>query len=315
MASGLTMRSYGDEEDFWRIRAFLREAYLLGGRRPLVWHVARLDYWRWHVIENCQGCDPVEAVTFLWETEEGKIAAVLNQEGRGEAWLQVRPALHPGYGTVTLEEEMLAVAEERLTGATPEGGHRLQVWASERDAARQAVLARRGYSKGDWPDHKRLWSSEMEIPEGRPAGGYTVRALGDAGELAARSWLSWRAFHPDEPDEDYEGWEWYRNIQRCPLYRRDLDMVAVAPDGEMASFCTLWYDDVTRTGYFEPVGTEPGHQRRGLGKAVMCEALRRLRRLGGTQATVGGFTEAANALYSSVMGPDVESIERWIREW
>ena len=280
MPSGLMMRSYGDEEDFWRIRGFLREAYLLHERRPRVWHVARLDYWRWHVIENCQIGDPVEDMTFLCETAKGQIAAVLNQEGRGEAWLHVHPALHSGYDTATLEEEMLAVAEERLAGTTPEGRRRLQVWAGERDAARQALLAARGYSKGDWPDHKRRWSSDRDIPAGRPPAGYTVCSLGDASELPARSWLSWRAFHPDEPDEDYEGWEGYRNIQRCPLYRRDLDMVAVAADGELAAFCTLWYDDVTRSGYFEPVGTEPNHQRRGLGRAVMCEALRRLQRLG-----------------------------------
>jgi hypothetical protein len=100
-----------------------------------------------------------------------------------------------------------------------------------------------------------------------------VRALGEVEELPARSWASWRAFHPDEPDERYQGWEWYHNIQRIPLYRRDLDVVAVAPNGEIASFCTVWFDDVTRTGVFEPVGTAPEHQRRGLGKAVMCEGL------------------------------------------
>ena len=91
-----------------------------------------------------------------------------------------------------------------------------------------------------------------------------------------RSWLSWKAFHSDEPDERYEGWEWYRNVQRFPLYRRDLDLVAVAPDGELAAFCTVWFDDVTRTGSFELVGAHPAHQRRGLGRAVMYEGLRRL---------------------------------------
>jgi hypothetical protein len=35
------------------------------------------------------------------------------------------------------------------------------------------------------------------------------------------------------------GWRWYRDVQRAPLYRRDLDLVAVAPDGELAAFCTL----------------------------------------------------------------------------
>jgi hypothetical protein len=47
----------------------------------------------------------------------------------------------------------------------------------------------------------------------------------------------------------------------------------------------------------------------------MCEALRRLQRMGGTQASVGGFSEVADRLYRSVLGPDLELIERWKKEW
>ncbi len=39
----LIMRAYQTEDDYWRIRAFLREAFLLNGRRELCWPVARLD--------------------------------------------------------------------------------------------------------------------------------------------------------------------------------------------------------------------------------------------------------------------------------
>jgi len=47
----------------------------------------------------------------------------------------------------------------------------------------------------------------------------------------------------------------------------------------------------------------------------MCEGLRRLRSMGGIVASVGGFTVAANALYLSVMGLDVELLERWVKTW
>ena len=50
----LTMRPYGGEDDYWRIREFLREVFLRNGRREWTWQVARLDYWRWHVAANCQ---------------------------------------------------------------------------------------------------------------------------------------------------------------------------------------------------------------------------------------------------------------------
>ena len=222
---------------------------------------------------------------------------------------------------------MLAVAEEHLAGARPDGRKRLVVWAESRDAMRHDLLTRRGYARGDWPDaaeHQRRRPLSAPIPPAPAPAGYLVRPLGDVAELPARSWVSWRAFHPDEPDEKYEGWQWYHNIQRQPLYRRDLDIVAVpeqpaitefAPTGEIAAFCTAWYDDVTRTAYFEPVGTAPEHQRRGLGKAVMTEALRRLQRMGCVLAFVGGYSQPANALYASAGFAEYDLSEPWVRAW
>lgn len=304
------MRPYRDEEDYWRIRAFLREVFLLNGRREMCWQAARLDYWRWHVVLNCEALPAIEPYIFLWETPGGELAAVLNPEGLGEVFLQV----HPAQTTPALIEDMLDVAETHLACAGAEGRRTIQVWAHESDRERQAALARRGYTRGDWPEHQhRRLLDGSPLPDAPIAPGYRVRPLGDADELPSRSWASWRAFHPDEPDGAYQGWEWYLNIRRCPMYRRDLDIVAEAPDGTIAGFCTVWYDDVTRAGYFEPVGIMREHQRRGLGRAVMVEALRRLERLGGTLATVGGFSAAANALYTSVMGPDCARLERWVK--
>lgn len=317
------MRRYRDEEDYWRIREFLRRVMLLNGLRELSWHVARLDYWRWHGIENCRACGPMEGVTFIWETTDGRIAAVLNPEGGGEAHFQA----HPGLRTPEIDAEMLAVAEEHLALSRPDGRRRLIAWADSRDEMRLDLLARHGYARGAWPDaaeHQRRLALPAPIPSTPPPAGYTVRPLGDVAELPARSWASWRAFHPDEPDEAYEGWTWYHNIQRQPLYRRDLDVVAVAeqravtqfaPNGEIAAFCTAWYDDVTRTAYFEPVGTAPEHQRRGLGKAVLAEALSRLQRMGCVVAFVGGYSAPANALYASAGFAEYDLSEPWLREW
>ena len=97
------------------------------------------------------------------------------------------------------------------------------------------------------------------------------------------------------------------------MYRRDLDLIAVAADGEFAAFATVWFDDVTRTGAFEPVGTAPEHQRKGLGKAIMTEGLRRLQHLGATLAYVGSFNTAAHALYASVGFTRYDLSERWIK--
>lgn len=305
----LTRRNYQGEEDYWRIRQFLREVYQLNGRREHSWQVYRFDYWRWHVNLNIFKY-PLEQKVFLWETGDGQLAAVLNPEGGHDAVLQV----HPAWRTAALEAEMLEAAEAHLGASAESGKRRLVVWAARTDESRRNMLTEQGYHTEDWPEHQRRRVLDGPLPEvGLPAG-YTVRPLGDIDELPARSWLSWRVFHPNEPKENYEGWEWSLNIQRCPLYRRDLDLVAVAPDGALAAFCTVWFDDVTRTGSFEPVGTAAEHQRKGLGKAVMADGLRRLQRLGATLATVGSYASAAHALYASLGFIEYDLSDPWVKE-
>lgn len=305
----LTQRAYCDA-DYWRIRAFLREVLLANGRRERSWSLLRWDYWRWHIHANIFRFSLPQVVT-LWE-DSGHIAAVLNPDARGEAFFQI----HPAQAGPALEAELLSRAEATLAVTSEDGRRRLTVWAPAAERARQELLAQHGYVKGEPAEHMR-WRdlTEDNLPTVPLAAGYTVRALGDDSELPARSWLSWRVFHPNEPDERYEGWTWYHNVQRVPLYRRDLDLVAVAPDGTLAAFCTVWLDDVTRTAVFEPVGTHPHHQQRGLGKAVMTEGLRRAQRLGATLATVSSYSTAAHALYAAVGFTAFELNEPWHKAW
>jgi len=306
----LIHRKYQSEDDYWAIRAFLREVFLLHDRREVGWPAYRWDYWRWHVNENIFRFD-LSAAVFLWVNTDGRLAAVLHPEGPGEAFLQV----HPAWRSTDLEVAMMSVAETQFAVTQTDGRQRLVIWAHQGDALRQDLLQRRGYARGDHPEFQRRRCMDKPIPRFQPPTGYTLRALGDESEHPARSWLSWKAFHPDEPDERYEGWAWYRNVQRAPLYRRDLDLVAVAPDGELAAFCTLWFDDATRTAAFEPVGTHPAHQRRGLGKALMAEGLRRVRDLGATLCTVGSYSVAAGALYASLGFTEYDLSEPWVKMW
>ncbi len=303
-------RSY-QPDDYWRIRDFLREVYLLNGRRELSWQTYRFDYWRWHGVENIDHFQLEEVIT-LWETPTGQIAAVLHPEGRGEAFLQV----HPAWRTPELEDDMLSVAEQRLANLEPNGQRQLTVWANEPDAARRDLLIQRGYAKGAWPEYQRRRSITAPIENVPLPPGYVIRSVGDGAELIERCYASGLAFHPDDIQcaIDNRNVTWYRNIQNAPLYRRDLDLVALAPDGSVAAFCTSWFDDVTRTGSFEPVATVPAQQRRGLGTAVMTEGLRRLQRLGATQATVGSYSVHAGALYASVGFTEYDLAERWAKE-
>ena len=305
-----TMRNYQTQEDYWCIREFLRQVSIHNDHHEYSWSLLRWDYWRWHVNENIFH-QTLEDVITLWETN-GQIVAMLNPDTPGEAFFQI----HPAYRQEISISEMLDVAEAKLFQSKENGKRELITWVNAADDAMKASLTERGYAPSRFkPEYMRRRFFTKPVPAPIAPGGYCVRALGDESELPARSWLSWKAFHPDEPDEKYEGWQWYRNVQRVPLYRRDLDIVAVAPDGELAAFCTVWFDDVTRTAVFEPVGTHPNHQKRGLGKAVMNEGLRRAGRLGATLATVSSYSTGAHALYESMGFTDVDILEPWIKEW
>ncbi len=307
----INMQNYTGEADYWRIRNFLREVFLLNDRLELSWHVARLDHWRWHFIMNCQLCDLPERVTTLWETADGQLAAVLHPICHDE----IRLHIHPHYRSPELEDEIFAYAEKNHSDWTKAGKRILYVPVLSDDTQRQETLSRRGFEKrSGWAHH---WRRDLDapLPDAPVPAGYQIRSMGDEAEHPARSWASWRAFHADEPDENFDtDVSWYRNIQFTPLYRRDLDIVAVAPQGEIAAFCTISYDDYTRSAVCVLVGTAADHWRRGLGKAVIIEGMRRLKHLGCERVFETATDEPSDALYRSVMQTCAVT-DTWIKEW
>jgi GNAT superfamily N-acetyltransferase len=212
---------------------------------------------------------------------------------------------------------MIATAEKHLAETGQDGSRQVQIYIDSQNRSFQDVLSRRGFQIVTRPgeneiEHRR--SLEGPLPEVPVIPGYTIRALGDGLELLERCYASGLGFHNDDiqtarKNRDHP--EWYHGIQSAPLYRRDLDIVAVAADGSIAAFCTAWFDDVTRTGDLEPVATVPAHRRHGLGRAVCLEAMHRLKRMGCKTAFVTGYSERANALYFSLMGPEYDVSECW----
>jgi ribosomal protein S18 acetylase RimI-like enzyme len=75
-----------------------------------------------------------------------------------------------------------------------------------------------------------------------------------------------------------------------PQYRPELDLVAAAPDGQLAAFCVGWLSPEDRTAQIEPVGVAPGFQGLGLGRSLLLEMLARFRVLDAEQALVETVT-------------------------
>ena len=305
----LTNRKY-KSEDYPLVRAFLCEALIKHNFIQKSWHVARWDYWRWHVVENLTH-SALEDVVRIWETPSHKIAAVLHPEGIGDAFLDILPE----YLSRNLVAEMVATAEEFLFTVGNPGKKLLTLWSLNEDPIREPLLKETGYQKGDKAEYVRWRELSEPIPDVPVAEGYQIRTLKNALELPDRSWASWKAFHPEEPDSSYQGWEWYLNVQRAPGYRRDLDLVAVTEEDQIAGFCTVWFDEVTKTGVFEPVGVTPAHKRHGLGKALMFEGLRKLIQLEAFRAYVGSYEPIAHALYESAGFIHFNLMVPWKKEY
>jgi ribosomal protein S18 acetylase RimI-like enzyme len=134
---------------------------------------------------------------------------------------------------------------------------------------------------------------------------------GDDEDYTRQADLTRRIFPRSEYTREAHDW-----LRLAPDYRPDLDLAAIAPDGEHAALACAMLDSRNDFGDFEPVGTDPKYRRLGLGRAVMLEAFRRLRDLGATQAFVvtGGEPYHANRFYQSLGPAEVWTTLGWTKE-
>jgi mycothiol synthase len=303
------LKLYASSEDYWRIREFLRRLRIAHPRPSGIWHVGAFDFWRWHWLETVVERPPTELR--FWETSGGEIASVLVQGDPGVC----HPMADPNLATEDLLHEMLDVAEREFPTTLGDGRRAVFAWSDEGDLLLSGVLAARKYAlaSGGHATEYNAWKAltSEPAPVDLPAG-YALRSMGDVDELPARSLASWRAFHPGEPDEgaDRTG-DWYRNLQRAPLYRRDLDVVAVAENGDIAAFAFCYFDDVARVGDILLPGSVPSHPQETLERAVIVEILRRLRDLGATGAYLSWYESDPSAVYASAGFTDWEIGRAW----
>jgi mycothiol synthase len=204
----------------------------------------------------------------------------------------VRPDASGGAEAVA----MLRAGIERLRALGP-SAEPFRVDVREDDSTGAQVLRDLGFH----PTGRELVQTVLALdrpPDAAPLpGAFRVRSLSGREEVAARVALHHAVF-PAEPLTADE----YERIRAAPQYREDLDLVAVAGDGSLAGFATVWMDDASGVAVFEPVGVHPAHRRRGLGRALLAEGLRRVCARGARVAKVSyaSANEASRDLYRAV---------------
>jgi mycothiol synthase len=287
----ITSRPYAGEHDLLSMKDFLVAASA-DDLHGIYWHIGNL-LWSRHFATG----DDLRRDVRLWEDDAGALLGFAWFEGSGSLDVQVHPRFH---GRGVIEEQMLDWGARRIAGSgRPADEWKLSVPAVEGDSRRIELLARHGFERDPSGLHMVLLRRSLERPVPGPAlpEGWAVRHVADEREFGERVEAHRDAWHPSGITRDK-----YELLRSLPGYLPELDIIAAVPDGTFASCCVCWLDPVNGRGLYEPVSTRPAFRRKGLGKAVMIEGLRRLKTLGAREAMVwtNAGNEPAIKLYESV---------------
>lgn len=260
-------------------------------------HIGDLVFWFFIMAVHLT---PQEFIR-IWHDEKGKLIgyAILGEDPSFDCQV-----LHE-YEWCGIEEEALAWAETRLVELRAhdayQWGGNLVSGSRQDNAKRISFLEQHGFQiGGEFSEVNMICSLSGNLPEVVVPAGCQVRALAAEGELSNRAaahrqvWQPWTVGNVSDDD--------YATFMRLPSYDRELDVVAIAPDGVIAAYVNGWVDPVNRVGDFGPVGARTEYRRQGLTKAVLLECMQRMQRrgVGRVSVSTGETNEPALRLYESV---------------
>lgn len=240
--------------------------------------------------------DARRPVACLLVAEQGRRAG---DAGRFDCVLLWRPAAD---GVV--RTEVFPVALARLATLAAGLDRRVAIGVDERDADWRARLEAAGFRHEPGEDLVQMWQRPAAPPAPRPlpAG---MRLDDDRSRLA-------RCPHHLTKRN---GGRVAERLRECSLYRPELDLCVRTGDGEVAAYCLCWLDRTNGVGLFEPVRTEDAFQRRGIGRALLTEGVRRMMAAGAGLIKVNRAREndAARGLYVSVGFADAFAELQYLR--
>ncbi len=269
-------RAYRGPEDVGALQAFQASAIERADHRGYL-HVGDVAHRMFNGLRN----EPnLSDLMRLWESD-----------GRIIAWALVEPK-HPGFDAQVdpdvrreqpeLEREVLEWAQARTVEVLDEqgaGAGEILAEVFDADEHRRRHLLEMGWSPGT-EIFVLTRRSLRSAPELKLPPGYTIRQVRGTDEAEAVAAVHAASF----------GSVWlpgqYRSVMESPGYDPERELLAVAPDGELAGFTVLWYDERNGIGLFEPVGVHQDHRRRGLGRALLAAGCEQMRSAGLATATV-----------------------------
>jgi mycothiol synthase len=287
-------RRYRDEHDLEAMRNLL-----MAGRKAdngtYYIHTGDLSWWLYYPPLEGDFWDQI----YLWD-DPAQPGRLLGWTLLSPHWVGFDVFIQPELRGSEIAMDMYLWSEKQAEKiARAKGKPTVSLWMSREDEIIVNHCIKRGYRLK--PDNVHLARPLDEpIPASLIPDGFTVRSCKGEPEVEIRSKAQYSSFDSSAPFDCYL--ERFTNFMRSPVYNPEFDIVAVAPSGQFGAFCIVWTDQTNRVGLFEPVGTHSDFQRKGLGKAVMQEGLRRLQehKMRSAIVSTNENNDAAIKLYESV---------------
>lgn len=256
------------------------------------YHPGDILHW---MSSEYQGND-LETCFWLYEEKGELIAFAELSKGEGTTYTLITdPKLCRSGDELALLTECQSIMHQRMKQNPPDN-RMLSTHVAASDQRQLEHLTNLGYHIKPSNLVVTLKSLNLPIPTPVVPDGFQIRSVAGEGEADLIAEVHSNSF----------GTSWtpkaYLKLMRTPGFDIERELVVVAPDGRFAAFLVYWPDPMSKAGLFEPVGCHEEFQRRGLARALMYEAMKRMVAAGMTKAIVehNSDNEAATNLYASL---------------
>jgi predicted N-acetyltransferase YhbS len=295
----MTVRAYDHQSDYESVGNFLIDIYR-PSRGLRTWLQPRWEYMHYHSLS--EGL-PLERIGVA-ESEGRMVGLIHFEHNPAFNYVQIRP------GCEAVSEDLLDWAEAHMGGPSIAFERAvIGLYVDDLDLLLEQAVRRRGFElhSEHSEEHARYVVDGPVASVSLPAG-FRLLSLEDDNDFDKINRVLWRGFNHEGPPPA-GAVPGRRRAQLAPNFRRDLTIVAVAPNGDYASFGGMWRVAKRAIGYVEPVATDPTYRRMGLGKAVVLESIRRVAADGVRDVWVGSDQE-----FYLAMGFRIENRSRlWVK--
>jgi ribosomal protein S18 acetylase RimI-like enzyme len=299
----ITQRAFSVEQDKYRMSALARQ-YPDNNL-----HVVDLPYrfssWAFDDPENIR----------LWFDEQQLVAWAALQT----PFWTIDYACHPDH-EAHLHREILAWADQRAQAVqnTPYARPAWFVMAFPGQTSRIHDLETAGFQcqseavADPWSKVLMRRSSQAPVQVYEPRKGFMVRSL--AGESEVQDYVE---LHRSVFESKNMTMDWRTRTLHQPEYRPELDIVVESPDKRLVAFCICWFDESSKTGHVEPLGSHKEFRPYGLGRVALSEGLRRLQALGARNIFVetDNYRNTAFRLYESFDFQTIQAVHVYRKDY